>query len=106
AEALAAARGARDEEPAEPAAGGGKRRAKAATPAEDFEAYVERPEPLTTLVLDAPALDRNRRITKLLLKHAVVVNCSELKSADDVQRWVAARLDRDEMRIEPAAIRA
>ena len=104
ADALLTPRRGKDEEPAEPAAG--KRRAKATTPAEDFEAYVERPERLTTLVLDAPSLDRNRRITKLLLKHAVVVNCGELKTPEDVQRWVAARLDRDEMTIEPAAIRA
>ena len=106
ADALLTPRRGKDDEPAEPGPVTGKRRARAPTPAEDFEAYIERPEPLTTLVLDAPALDRNRRITKLLLKHAVVVNCGELKSVEDVQRWVTSRLDRDEMTIEPAAIRA
>lgn len=105
AEALLTPKRAKDEEPAEGAAPG-KRRPRSTTPAEDFEAYVERPEPMTTLVLDASPLDRNRRITKLLLKHAVVVNCGDLRTPEDVARWVSARLDRDEMRIEPAAIRA
>jgi DNA polymerase-3 subunit delta len=82
------------------------RRGKAATPAEEFEAYLQRPEPTTTLVLETAGLDRGRRVTKLLLAHAAVVNTAELKTADDVARWLAARLDRDEMRIEPAAVRA
>lgn len=82
------------------------RRAKAATPAEEFEAYLQRPEPTTTLVLETAGLDRGRRVTKLLLAHAAVVNTAELKTVDDVARWLAARLDRDEMRIEPAAVRA
>ena len=104
AEALLTPKRAKDEEPAE-AAAPGKRRPRSTTPAEDFEAYVERPEPLTTLVLAAAPLDRGRRVTKLLLKHAMVVNCGELKTPEDVARWVSARLDRDEMRIEPSAIR-
>jgi DNA polymerase-3 subunit delta len=85
---------------------GPRRRGKAVTPGEDFEAYLQRPEPTTTLVLETAGLDRGRRITKLLLAQAAVVNCGELKTADDLARWLTARLDRDEMRIEPAATRA
>jgi DNA polymerase-3 subunit delta len=89
-----------------PEAGRSRKRVRSTTPAEDFEAYVASPEPMTTLVIDAPPLDRGRRITKLLVQHAQVVNCGELNSAEDVARWVAARLDRDELSIEPAATRA
>lgn len=107
AEALLTPKRTKDDEPVDaPAAPGtGKRRPRSTTPAEDFEAYVERPEPLTTLVLDAPSLDRGRRITKLLLKHALIVDCGTLDTAADAARWITTRLDRDEMTIEPAAIR-
>ena len=108
AEALLAPKRAKDEEPADaPAAPGtGKRRVRATTPAEDFEAYVERPERLTTLVLDTASLDRGRRITKLLLKHAIVVDCGTLSTPPEAARWIRARLDRDEMTMDGAAINA
>jgi DNA polymerase III delta subunit len=103
AEALLAPRRGRDDEEADAPA---RRRPRASTPAEEFEAYLERPEPLTTLVLETAGLDRGRRVTKLLLAHAAVVNCGDLRTADDLARWLTARLERDEMRIEPAATRA
>ena len=107
AEALLAPKRAKDDEPAPAAvAGTGKRRARSATPAEDFEAYVEGPEPMTTLVLDVASLDRTRRITKLLLKHALVVDCGTLDTPADAARWIKARLDRDEMTMDVAAINA
>ena len=104
AEALLTPRRVKDEDGEAPAAA--KRRAKGLSPAEEFEAYIERPEPTTTLVLETAGLDRGRRVTKLLLAQAVVVNCGELRTADELARWLQARLDRDEMRIEPAATRA
>lgn len=106
AEVLLAPKRAKDEEPAEAPAASGKRRARSTTPAEDFEAYVEKPEPLTTLVLDAASLDRGRRITKLLLRHALVVDCGTLDTAADAARWIRARLDQDEMTMDGAAITA
>ena len=107
AEALLAPKRAKDDEPAPAAvAGTGKRRARSATPAEDFEAYVEGPESMTTLVLDVASLDRTRRITKLLLKHALVVDCGTLDTPADAARWIKARLDRDEMTMDVAAINA
>lgn len=102
---LLAPRRAKDDEAPEPPAAG-KKRARAETPAEAFEAYVTAPEPLTTLVVDAPSLDRNRRITKLLLQHAVVVDCGTLEGADDAARWIRARLEPDEMTMDAAAVRA
>ncbi|MBP7779447.1 MAG: DNA polymerase III subunit delta [Acidobacteria bacterium] len=85
---------------------GGKRPPKASTPAEDFEDYVASPEPLTTLVLDAPSLDRGRRITKLLLQKAMVVDCGTLTKPEDAARWIASRLEQDEMTMDAAAVRA
>ncbi len=96
----------KDDEAVEAPPATGKRRPRSTTPAEDFEAYVEHPEPLTTLVLDAPSLDRGRRITKLLLKHALVVDCGTLETAADAARWVRARLDQDEMTMDSAAMSA
>ena len=104
AEALLAPKRVKDDEAAEAVPKG--KRAMAATPAEEFEAYLQRPEPTTTLVLETGGLDRGRRVTRLLLAHAAIVNCAELRTAADVARWLAARLDRDEMRIEPAAVQA
>lgn len=106
AEVLLAPKRAKDEEPAEAPAATGKRRPRGTTPAEDFEAYVERPEPMTTLVLDAASLNRGRRITKLLLKHARVVDCGTLDTAADAARWIKGRLDQDEMTMDGAAIAA
>jgi DNA polymerase-3 subunit delta len=104
AEALLAPKRVKDEEAAEAVPKG--KRARATTPAEEFEAYLQRPEPTTTLVLETGGLDRGRRVTRLLLAHAAIVNCAELRTSADVARWLAARLDRDEMKIEPAAVQA
>lgn len=106
AEFLLTPRKAKDEEPPPAEAPAGKRKARATTPAEDFEAYVAAPESLTTLVLDAPSLDRGRRITKLLLQKAMVVDCGQLNSVDDVFRWMLNRLEQEEMSTNRAAAQA
>ena len=74
------------------------------TPAEELEAYVENPEPMTTLVFVAGALDANRRIVKLLRKHADVVDCGSLESPRDAAIWIQQRLEKDELTIEPKAL--
>ena len=48
-----------------------------------LEAYVKRPEPLTTLVLVASDVDRSRRLYKAIQKHATIVECWGLKGARD-----------------------
>ncbi len=53
----------------------------ATTPAEELEAYIEQPEPMTTLVFVSGPLDANRRVVKLLRKHADVVDCGSLAIA-------------------------
>ena len=74
------------------------------TPAEELEAYVENPELLTTLVFVAGALDANRRIVKLLRKHAEVVDCGSLESPRDAAAWIQKRLEKDELTIDPKAL--
>ena len=74
------------------------------TPAEELEAYVENPEPMTTLVFVAGPLDANRRIVKLLRKHADVVDCGTLHDLRDAAMWITKRLEKDELTIEPKAI--
>jgi DNA polymerase III delta subunit len=81
-----------------------KKGKRGATPAEELEAYVEHPEPMTTLVFVAGALDANRRIVKLLRKHADVVDCGSLASPRDAAIWIQKRLEKDELTIDPKAL--
>jgi len=74
------------------------------TPSEEFEAYFERPEPMTTLVCVAGPLDGNRRLVKLLRARAVTVDCGSLSTVEDAVRWVRKRLEKDELTIETKAI--
>jgi DNA polymerase III subunit delta len=50
-----------------------------------LEEYVQRPEPLTTLVLVAADVDRQRKIYKALQKGATIVECWGLKGGRDVR---------------------
>ena len=81
-----------------------KKGRKGTSPAEELEAYVENPEPMTTLVFVAGSLDANRRIVKLLRKHADVVDCGTLESAKDAALWIQKRLEKDELTIDQKAL--
>ena len=74
------------------------------TPAEELEAYVENPEPMTTLIFVSGPLDANRRIVKLLRKHADVVDCGTLHDPREAAIWITRRVEKDELTIEPKAI--
>jgi DNA polymerase III subunit delta len=50
-----------------------------------LEAYVKRPEPLTTLLFVASDVDRSRRLYKAIQKHATIVECWGLKGAKDAR---------------------
>ena len=76
----------------------------ATTPAEELEAYIESPEPMTTLVFVSGPLDANRRVVKLLRKVADVVDCGSLHDAREAAAWITKRLEKDELAIEPKAI--
>lgn len=105
---LAPKRGKDDDEDAEAVAvkpgKAGKTKRVATTPAEDLEAYVENPEPMTTLVFVSGPLDGNRRIVKLLRKHADVVDCGTLHDPREAAIWITKRVEKDELSIEPKAI--
>ena len=104
AERLLSPRKGKDEEvePAnEPASG---KRRKTATPADDLEHYFESPEPLTTMVFVAGALDGNRRLVKQLRKSALVVDAGTLDNPADAAKWIRARLEAEHLSIEPQAI--
>jgi DNA polymerase-3 subunit delta len=80
------------------------KRKKSRTPSEELEEYVAAPEPLTTLVFVAGALDENRRLVKLLRAHGVAVDAGTLESPPDAAKWIRARLEADRLGIEPQAI--
>lgn len=81
-----------------------KKAKRGATPAEELEAYIERPEPMTTLVFVSGPLDANRRVVKLVRKHADVVDCGSLHDPREAAIWITKRLEKDELTIEPKAI--
>lgn len=102
AEWLVSPRRAREEDA--PAAKRTGRRPRAVSPAEELEAFIERPEPLATVVFVAGPLDANRRLVKLLRQHAVVVPCGVLDSPQEAGRWVQQRLERDGLGIDRQAV--
>jgi DNA polymerase-3 subunit delta len=106
AEKLLSPRKAKDDEGDAPASAPAGKRKKSLTPLEELEDYVQAPEPLTTMVFVAGALDANRRLVKLIRKHAVSVDCGTFDTAADAARWIKARLEQDGLAIEPKAVTA
>lgn len=104
ADRLLAPKRAKDDEEGEVEAPKKGKRPPATTPAEELEAYIENPEPMTTLVFVSGPLDANRRVVKLLRKHADVVDCGTLHDAREAAVWITKRLEKDELTIEPKAI--
>ncbi len=104
AERLLAPKRAKDEEDGAGRSRPPKKGKRGTTPAEELEAYVENPEPMTTLVFVAGPLDANRRLVKLLRKHADVVDCGTLHDAREAAIWITKRLEKDELTIEPKAL--
>jgi len=99
---LAPKRGKNDEDGEPETPKKGKR--VAITPAEELEAYIEKPEPMTTLVFVSGPLDANRRVVKLLCRHADIVDCGTLHDPREAAIWITKRLEKDELTIEPKAI--
>ena len=105
AERLLSPRKAKDDEPEAPAARAAGKRQKSLSPAEALEEYIQTPEPLTTLVFVAGTLDGNRRLVKLLRSHAIVVDCGTLGSEAEAATWIKARLEKQQIGVEPQAIK-
>jgi DNA polymerase III delta subunit len=101
---LSPRRGGKDEDDGQGTLDLVKKGKRGSTPVEELEAYFEKPEPMTTLVFVAGGLDGNRRLVKLLRKHADAVDCGTLQSPRDAAQWIQKRLDKDELSIEPKAL--
>ena len=83
-----------------------KRESEAATRAlDDLEALLKAPEPLTTIVFVAGAVDKRGRMYKLLAKRATVVECGAIEDQADAERWIQTRVRAAGSEIDPAAAR-
>jgi DNA polymerase III subunit delta len=83
-----------------------KRESDAATRALDqLEALLKQPEPQTTLIFVAGAIDKRSRMYKLLMKHATVVDCGTIEDLAGAERWVRNHIAAGGAEIEPAAAR-
>ena len=83
-----------------------KREGKAADAEQErLEAFVKKPPQHATVVLVCGPLDQRRRLVKLLLKEAQVVDCGSINDSADAERWVKARAERDKVPIDGAAVR-
>jgi DNA polymerase-3 subunit delta len=84
-----------------------KREGKAAdAEQEKLERFVKAPPSHATVVFVCGPLDQRRRLVKLLLKEAQVVDCGTIEDAAGAERWVRARAERDKVPIDAAAVRA
>lgn len=82
-----------------------KRESKAADAEQErLEAFIQTPPAHATIVFVCGPLDLRRRVIKLLLKVAHVVDCGSIETDADAQRWVKARAMREHVNLEPAAI--
>jgi DNA polymerase III subunit delta len=93
-----------DEEVVLPVPAADVKRKRSLSAGEELEQYLASPEPLTTVVFVAGDLDNNRRLVKLLRKHAVAVDCGSLASSADASKWIKTRLEMDNLSIEPQAV--
>jgi DNA polymerase-3 subunit delta len=83
-----------------------KRESEAATRAqEQLEALVASPEPQTTLVFVAAAIDKRSRMFRQFAKHATIVDCGALEDQGDAERWIRTRVSAAKVEIEPRAVR-
>jgi DNA polymerase-3 subunit delta len=84
-----------------------KRESKAAEAEQErLETFLQTPPPHATIVFVCGALDMRRRVAKLLVKEAHVVDCGTIQSAADAERWVKARALREKITIDQAAVNA
>jgi DNA polymerase-3 subunit delta len=72
---------------------------------ERLEAFVKAPPSHATVVFVCGPLDQRRRVVKLLLKEAQIVDCGTITDATDAERWVRARAERDKIPLDASAVR-
>src|SRR5215208_5969388 len=84
-----------------------KREGKAADAEQErLEAFVRNPPGHATVVFVCGPLDQRRRVVKLLLKEAQVVDCGTITDAADAERWVKSRAERANIPLDISAVRA
>lgn len=84
-----------------------KREGKAADAEQErLETFFRNAPDHATVVLVCGPLDQRRRLVKLLLKEAQVVDCGTIVDAAGAHRWVKARAERDKVPLDASAIAA
>ncbi len=84
-----------------------KRESKAADEElERLEEFVKDPPPHATVVFVCGSVDMRRRLVKMLVKEAHVVDCGTIDDAGDAERWVKARAAKEGITLDPATSRA
>jgi DNA polymerase-3 subunit delta len=84
-----------------------KRESKAAEQDQErLEQFLRAPVSHSTIVFVCGALDMRRRVVKLLMKDAHIVDCGTIEGTADAERWVRVRAAREKITIEPAAVKA
>jgi DNA polymerase-3 subunit delta len=71
-----------------------------------LEAFLNAPPAHATIVFVTGSVDRRRRVVKVLLEQAAVVDCGVLNTPEDAERWVKVRAARDMVPLDPGAVRA
>jgi len=83
-----------------------KREGKAAEAEQErLEAFIENPPDHATVVFVCGEMDKRRRVPKLLMKAAHVVDCGTIEDAADADRWVKARAAKEGATLDPGAVR-
>lgn len=84
-----------------------KRESKAAEAEQArLEEFVKAPPSHATVVFVCGAVDLRRRLVKLLIREAHVIDCGTIGDAADAERWVTARAAREGVTLDPATVRA
>ena len=66
--------------------------------------YLERPVPETCMVFEALKIDRRPKASKLLLRHAVEIDCTAPTEPKDVGRWIEGKAEAMGFSMEPNAV--
>jgi DNA polymerase-3 subunit delta len=73
---------------------------------EQLEEFLKAPSPYATVVFVCGALDMRRRLVKLILKEAQVVNTGSIDDRPGAELWVKTRAMRDGVNLDGGAVRA
>jgi len=71
-----------------------------------LEKFIDDPSPAAVVIFECGALDLRRRVSKLLLRQAQVVDCGTIEDQPAAERWVRARAAQENVPLEPEAVRA